>query len=175
MSLLRRRRLPRERTPRLDRHERVVAWAGAEGEDVVVVTNLGLWLPGAKARLGWHEIHKANWSGRELTIIAAREVATGDGYTMMADEPAVGCPLVDPDHVPEQVRTRVTRSVAYSEHHPLPGGGGVRVVGRRVPGVDGVRWVVRYDDGTDPDADRTQALTAELVDLARQRIAGPAT
>jgi hypothetical protein len=185
MGLLSRRRLPRERTPRLDRDERVVAWAGGSRDEVVVVTNLGLWLPeaetvaapgsvsgsGIRSRLGWHEIHKATWSGRKLTITAAREVAHAERYTVVADGPAVGYLLLDPDQVPDQVRSRVTRSVAYSEHHPLPDGGGVRVVGRRVPGVDGLRWVVRYDEGTDIGAEPTSILITDLVDRARRRVA----
>ena len=49
--------------------------------------------------------------------------------------------------LPDQVRTRVTRSVAYTTHHPMPTGG-VRVVGRRVSGQNGLSWAVRYDSGT---------------------------
>ncbi|RLP92324.1 hypothetical protein EAD98_21970, partial [Micromonospora sp. CV4] len=30
--------------------------------------------------------------------------------------------LLDPGELPHQVRARVTRSVAYTEHHPVPGG-----------------------------------------------------
>jgi hypothetical protein len=57
--------------------------------------------------------------------------------------------LGDPGDVPATVRERVTKSVAYTAHHPLPTGG-LRVVARRVAGVNGVAWHVRYDDGTDP-------------------------
>ena len=56
----------------------------------------------------------------------------------------------------------MTQSVAYTAHHPLPGGG-VRVVGRRVAGVDGAAWHVRYDDGTDAADPEVAASTAELV------------
>jgi hypothetical protein len=37
------------------------------------------------------------------------------------------------------------------------------VVARRVPGVDGVTWHVRYDPGTDPDDPAVVSATAELV------------
>jgi hypothetical protein len=134
-----------------------------------VVTNLGLWLPGidGSARLGWHEIHKATWSGRALLVVPAREVATHDTYTEMEDREPLSLTLLEPDRVPDQVRVRVTKSVAYTSHHALPGGG-VRVVGRRVPGVDGLRWTVRYDPGTPaaPDA------VAELVARGRASVTG---
>src|SRR6185503_18353354 len=136
--LLRRHKLSADRTPALDRDERVIAWADTDSDSVVVATNRGLWLPGVEERLGWHEVHKATWSPPTLTVIPAQSVGEGDGYRVMADQDAVVLSLADPDEVPLRVRERVTRSVAHTAHHELPGGGGVRVVARRVPGVDGV-------------------------------------
>ena len=169
MALFRRRKLPAAARPPLGADERVVAWALAPSDLFLVVTNLGVWLPGAPARLGWHEIHKATWSGRQLALVGSREVGAADGYDVLADEPAAVHTLLDPDKVPEQVRTRVTRSIAYTRHHPDPG---VRVVGRRVPGVDGLRWTVRYDDGVDAADPAVQAATAAHVAEARQSVAG---
>ena len=85
MALFRRRRLPAGARPPLDRDERVLAWAGAPNDAVVVVTNFGLWLPGisGSARLGWHEIHKATWSGRALLVVPARVKEAFDGYAEM--------------------------------------------------------------------------------------------
>jgi len=189
VGLLRRRRtLPARLRPPIEPEERVLAWArvaagGASGagghaggapgaETVIVATNRGLWTVAGTAtavpvRLGWHEIHKVTWSGRRLTVTPAREVAVAEGYRVMADEPTVGYLLSDPDRLPEHVRTRVNRSVAYTEHHPLPSGGGARVVARRVSGVDGLHWAVRYDPGTDPQAPGVAAETAVLVERAR--------
>jgi hypothetical protein len=167
VGLFRRRRLPADRKPKLDRDERIVAWAGATGDDVVVATNLGLWLPGAAERLGWHEIHKATWSGRQLALVAARPVADSGDYTVMEDLPALVVTLLDPDRVPEQVQARVIRSVAYTSHHALPEGGGVRVVARRVSGANGVRWTVRYDNGSDATAPGVPEATGELVAQAK--------
>lgn len=169
MALFRRRRLPADRRPKLDGDERIVAWAGAAGDEVLVLTTYGIWLPGAAARLGWHEIHKATWSGRQLGLVPAAEVGTGDGYVIVADRPAMVYTLLDPDHVPAQVHARVTKSIAYTRHHPLPGGG-VRVVARRVPGVNGLRWTVRYDEGVDPGVPEIAALTAELVEYGRSSV-----
>lgn len=147
-----RRRLPADRRPPLEPGERVVAWSGA-----VVATTHGLFLPG-RSRLGWHEINKATWAEGVLTIVPSSVVSEHDGYDVVADQPAVSVPLPDPGDVPDQVRTRVTRSVVFSAHHPHPG---LRVVARRVSGVDGLRWAVRYDPGVDADDARADALVAE--------------
>jgi hypothetical protein len=161
--LFSRHKLPSGRLPALDRDERVIAWADAGSDTVVIATNLGLWLPGKEERLGWHEVHKATWSAPTLTVTPAERVGEGDGYQVMADLPEVALTLDEPDEVPLRVRERVTRSVAHTAHHALPGGGGVRVVARRVPRVDGVTWHVRYDEDMDATDDEVVAATAELV------------
>jgi len=170
MGLFSRRKLPAVARPPLDRDERIVAWAAVAGsEGAVVVTNLGVWLPAGATRIGWHEIHKATWSGRQLTLVGAREIENHEGYVVLADQPGGSYTLLDPDNVPNQVRVRVNKSIAYTQHHPDPG---VRVVARRVPGVDGLRWTVRYDDGVDPADPRVRAATAELVGYGRASVQG---
>lgn len=168
MGLFRRRpKLPPRNRPPLGGDERVLAWAEvADGDGVIVATHLGLWLPGRPDRLGWHELHKAVWSGRELTVTPAERVAERDGYLVVADCPAQTYLLLDPDEVPHQVRARLTRSVAYTAHHDLAGGG-ARVVARRVSGVDGLTWTVRLDPGTDADDAAVLAETDQLVAAAR--------
>ena len=79
-----------------------------------MVTPLGVWLPGRPERLGWHQVHKATWSGGRLTVIPAAQVGDGDGYAVMADDTPVVVGLPDPDDVPDEVRKRVTKSVAYT-------------------------------------------------------------
>jgi hypothetical protein len=169
VSFLRRRpKLPADRRPPLEPDERVLAWAavGSEpGGPVVVATNRGLWLP-ERDRLGWHEIHKAAWSGRELRVTPAEIAQERDDYAVLVDGPVVAFLLLDPGEVPDQVRSRVTRSVAYTAHYPLPVGG-VRVVGRRVSGVNGLSWTVRYDAGTPVDLEQVAKVTDELVAGAR--------
>jgi hypothetical protein len=181
----RRRSLPGRHRPALERDERVMAWASTVGGDALVATNLGLWLPadeparladepvrpaGGPARLGWHEIHKAVWNGEALAVTAARRVEHRPGYAVVADLPTVQFRLTDPGDLPSQVRARVTRSVGPSSHHPLPSSGGVRVAARRVPGVDGLTWTVRYDAGVDHDDPIVRELTAALVDQAREDV-----
>jgi hypothetical protein len=166
MALFRRKpKLPADQRPALEPDERILAWAPAEGDGVAVATTRGLWLPGLH-RLGWHEIHKAVWSGRELVVTPASVVDEREGYAIVADQPVLSTLLPEPGDVPDQVRTRVTRSVAYTEHHPLPEGGGVRVVARRVSGVDGLSWTVRYDPGSGQD-EATEAAVDNLVAAAR--------
>ncbi|GIF16190.1 hypothetical protein [Actinoplanes teichomyceticus] len=173
MKLFRRRpALPAESRPPLEAEERVVAWCPCEPEGVVVATNRGVWLPGAEQRLGWHEIHKAAWSGRELRITPAEVAEERDGYTVLVDGPEATFLLLAPGEVPDQVRSRVTRSVAYTTHHALERGG-VRVVGRRVSGQDGLSWAVRYDSGTPVDRSEVAAVTGELVGAARNSVAPP--
>ena len=169
MIVFGRRKPPRSLRPKLDKGERWLAWARSADDPgrAVVVTTLGLWLPG-RARLGWHQIHKATWSGSRLTVIPS--VPVGDpvpldgagSYAVLADDEPVTVTLTEPGDVPAEVRTRVTRSVAYTAHHPVPGGG-VRVVGRRVSGVNGLAWHVRYDDGTPYDDPAVVAATSQLV------------
>ena len=174
MNFLRRRpSLPAALKPRLGPDERIVAWCPAPEERAVVATNHGLWLPDGR-RLGWHEIHKAAWSGRELRITPAEVAEERDGYTVLVDGPVATFLLLEPGDLPDQVRTRVTKSVAFTTHHPLPSGaGGVRVVGRRVPGHDGLTWAVRYDSGTPVELPAVVELTDQLVATAQGTMAPP--
>lgn len=169
---LRQPRLPAADRPPLARDERVLAWAASDA-GVLVATNLGLWLPAdPPGRLGWHEINKATWSGRDLAVTAAAQVEGRPGYTIVEDLPVVHFLLAAPGELAHQVRARVTRSVGPSTHHPLPGSGGVRVVARRVPGRDGLRWTVRYDQGVNFDDPVVAEVTGQLVEQAKQQV-GP--
>jgi hypothetical protein len=169
LGLKRSRKVPSELKAKFDRDERLVASASTvDDSGTVVVTTLGLWLPG-RDRLGWHQIHKATWSGSRLTVIPGVPVSESEseGYVVMADDDAIVVNLAKPEDLPAEVRERVTKSVAYTAHHDLPGGG-VRVVGRRVPGVNGVSWFVRYDEGTDSTDPEVVAFTEGLVAEASQ-------
>jgi hypothetical protein len=170
----RRPKLPSGSRPALEADERVLAWAyvGPEqGGPVIVATNRGLWVPG-RDRLGWHDIHKAQWSGRELRVTPAEVAEVREDYAVLVDAPVLSFLLLEPNEVPEQVRARVIRSVAYTSHHTLPVGG-VRVVGRRVSGVDGLSWAVRYDSGTPVDLEQVTTVTDEIVGTAQAVTAPP--
>ena len=91
-----------------------------------------------------------------------------DGYRVMADLPERVYALDEPGDLPKEVRNRVTRSVVHTSHHRLPEGRGLRVVGRRVSGVDGLSWHVRYDPDTRADDPGVAEATATLVADARE-------
>jgi hypothetical protein len=161
----RRDRPPVEALAWLEPGERVTAWGRTSDGAALVATQRGLWAAGE--RLGWEQVHKARWDSGVLTVVPSLEVELGvreDGAPRRYE-------VVEPLGLPDEVRTRVTRSVAYSTHHRV-GDGGVRIVARRVPGRDGLSWAVRYDSGTTrgPESERQVAL---LLDAARAETAPP--
>jgi hypothetical protein len=157
-------RPPAEALPRLDPDERVVSWAPASG-GAVVATPLGLWLPGSPDRLPWHLIDKAVWRDGVLTLVPAED--RGDG--VLVEQPARAVRLDTPRDIPQTVRVRVQKAIAFTRHHPVPGADrrGVRVVGRRVPGRDGVSWQLVFDDGVDRDDPAVRAAADAYVEQAR--------
>lgn len=197
-SRLRRRILPRKHRPGFEPNERVLAWAvasnivggrppsplpgtaagstfGGVAAEAVIATNLGLWMAGS--RTPWHEISKAVWDGSVLIVTASRVVGERDRYSVIEDLPPVRLVLVEPNHLPHQIRLRVTSSVRHSEHHAVSRGG-VWLAARRVPGIDGLSWIARYDPGTDggdPDvAAQTDALFRRIFTETHWRnVGGP--
>ena len=160
--LFRRDRPPAEALARLEPGERATAWGTTEDGQSVVATVAGLWLPGREQRLDWHDILKATWADGAFTIIPAGEVEPG----VVVDEAPIRVRLERRGHLPAEVRTRVTKSVAYSTHQQVPGGG-VRVVARRVAGLDGLTWLLRFDDGVDRADPQVRAAAAEVLDRVR--------
>lgn len=167
---LSRERPPAEVTDRFDRDERVLAWGRTDTGAAIVASQRGLWLPAEAGHrlLRWHLIDKAAWTDGTLTVTEARPGEDG-----VVDElPPVTWAVADPRKLPATIRTRVTRSVAFTEHTPVETGG-VRVVARRVAGQDGLAWTVRYDEGTDTSAPQVRERAAELLADAQQRLAPP--
>jgi hypothetical protein len=78
--------------------------------------------------------------------------------------PAVRFPLADAGDLPAVVRRRVDETVVASQRFPLPGGGGVLLVSRRLPAQAAREWTVVFDD----DTDRSDPAMRES---ARQRLA----
>ena len=156
-----------------DRDERVLAWGELVRGGWLVATSRGLRsvpadldLPaaGEVAVLPWHEVGTARWA------------AAGDGGTLTVTpltdvEPGVQARLPEQRHVlreagelPGTLRTRVDRTVVTSQRHPLPSGGSVLLVARRVPGQAAREWTVVFDD----DADRDDPVARQS---ARERLA----
>lgn len=153
---------PASATAGFEHDERTLAWGETDDDAAVVATNLGLWLPGV-GRVGWHEIDKAAW--RDDTLSVMRGVDVGDPFA--ESQPIGSWGLVAPGQVPKVVHRRVTNSVAVTEHLPLGSGGGVRIVGRRVPGQDGLSWSAHLDPGISRHDPAVQAEVAALLDRAR--------
>ncbi|HEV2086814.1 MAG TPA: hypothetical protein VGR21_00750, partial [Cryptosporangiaceae bacterium] len=103
--------------PTLEPDERVTAWGVTPDGGTVVATQLGLWVRTGETwhRLGWHGIHRATWADGTLTVTPGVEVEPG----VVEDAPALESALAEPRDLPAEVRSRVSRSVAYSSHHPL--------------------------------------------------------
>ena len=130
MRLFRKRETPPpEAVARLDQDERVVSWAPAPG-GAVVATQLGLWLPGVPDRLPWHLIDKATWRSDVLTLIPA--VDSGGG--VLVEQPPRSVRLEQPRDIPQTVRVRVEKAIAFTRHHPLSEAEGDRRAARRPGG-----------------------------------------
>ena len=156
-----------------DADERVLAWGERVDGGWTVATSRGLRVGPAGLDLGaavevpvlpWHQVGSARWN------------AAGSGGTFVVTpltevEPGVQARLVPQRHVlreagelPAVLKKRVDQTVVTSQRHPLPGGGAVLLVARRVPGQAAREWTVVFDD----DADRDDPVAREL---ARERLA----
>lgn len=157
---VRQRRLPVRDALDLAKGERILAFAPTRGGSYVVTTTEALHLPtveGGFRRLPWERVDQATWAVGVLHV-----VEEGGG-----PEDRVG--LTDPGAVPETVRERVTASIVVSRPVTLPGGGTVRIAGRRPPGGGEVRWSIVFEAGLDPDDPQVAAQAqGALEDLRRQ-------
>jgi len=164
--LLRREQPPREAMRVLDPGERVVAWARVAGSDApVLATPVGLWVPRAEGpvRVAWSAIDKAVWRDGALSVTQAEEVEPG----VLEELPPWTVRLTEARNLPDTVRVRVTGSVGYSASSRLTAGGSVRVVGRRVPGQDGLRWYLLFRGGADRTDPATRAEAQVLLAQAQ--------
>jgi hypothetical protein len=152
-----------------DDDERILAWGVlAGGEGWLVATSRGLRTidPAAQAQdlLRWHEVALARWTsqspGGTLQVTPLVEAEPG----VQTRRPVRRFVLADAGELPATVRRRVDETVVASRRVPLPNGGGVLLVARRVPGRPGREWTVVFDD----DADRADPDAREL---ARQKLA----
>ena len=154
-----------------DQNERVLAWGVlARDEGWLTATSLGLRTVPADATstgavLRWHEIGSARWQGTadgggSFTVTALTEVEPG----VQSRLPAIRYVLADRGDLPAVVRRRVDQTVVASRRSPLPNGGAVLLVARRVPGQAAREWTVVFDE----EADRNDPASREV---ARQKLA----
>jgi hypothetical protein len=157
-----------------DPDERILAWGVLDGgEGWLAATSRGLRRVPADLALDradgvgvlpWHQVGSAKWKtvadGGMFTVVPLTEVEPG----VQARLPAVRHVLADARDLPGVVRRRVDQTVVASRRAPLPSGGGVILVARRVPGQAAREWTVVFDD----DADRSDPVAREF---AREKLA----
>lgn len=146
--------------------ERRVAWTlTADGRPVVVARDV-LLLP-EREPVEWADVERVTWLRPLLSVVevaAGRTAVSGSGRETALE-------LTDDDGgVPDQVRSAVTSSVAWSTHVRFPTGGGARVVGRRRPGREELDWQVVYDPGTDVLDPAVRARAEAVVASSRRTI-----
>lgn len=168
MSFLRRQRVPAAvRAVLLLPGDRRVAWSLTSEGHPVVASVYGLTLPESPL-LEWRLIEKATWQRPELLVQA---LAPDDGATQVEGAgPLHRLMLVDGGNLPAVIRTKVTDSVGWSRHLPLPGEGGARVVGRRRRGWEVLDWQLVYDAGTDASDPRVRAAAEQALAAARRTV-----
>jgi hypothetical protein len=143
--------------------ERRVAWALTPEGAPVVASGSALHLPGGTV-LGWDTIERALWDKPTLRLIELTESeGSGGRHEVTLD-------LEHDTELPEVVRARVSASVAWSSHVRLKPAGGVRIVGRRRPGMEVLDWQLVFDRGTDPHDPDLRAQAEEHLTAARRTI-----
>jgi hypothetical protein len=158
-----------------DADERVLAWGTlSRDEGWLVATTRGLRVVPPEVTdvtdaevLPWHEVAEARWSasadgGGSFVVTSLVEVEPG----VQARQPGRRYVVTDTGDLPAVVRRRVDQTVVASQRSPLPGGGGVLLVARRIPGQAVREWTVVFDDDdrrSDPEA--REAARRKLADL----------
>src|SRR3954447_20671450 len=165
MGLLGRRTTPDAvKAVALDRGERRGAGALTTDGQPVVATDRGLRLPGTPT-LAWDRIERASFSRPVLTVLELAEVeGAGRSHQVVLDLDG------DVTDLPETVRARVAASVAWSSHTKLAPAGGVRIVGRRRPGLGALDWQLVFDRDTDPRDPQVRAQAEQYLATARRTI-----
>ncbi|WP_134324579.1 hypothetical protein [Cumulibacter soli] len=125
----------------LEQDERVLGWAEAVTGQIVVTTPRGLHVVDQSEHrlVPWHEISKATWADRWLSVIES-EVVQG---SQIRDASPWRLQFDEPGGVPPVLRERVTSAVVSSTRYSIAGG--VLIVARKVTAQDGLLWQYRLD------------------------------
>lgn len=159
-------RLPEKVRAELGRGERVLAHAPTRGGSHVVATSWALYVPTAPAegdatpglaRLPWERIEHAVWRDGWLHV----HESDGGGEHHVR--------LTEPGSIPETVRERVTSTIVVDHPAGLPGGGRVRITGRRTAGADELRWSFVFEAGLDPEDPGLRAQAEQVLEELRRQ------
>ena len=164
MALFRRTAVPDAvKAVQLGPGERRVAWALTPDGAAVVASSRALHLPDGTT-LAWDGIERAHWETPALDVIELTEHAgSGRRHHVELD-------LAHDTDLPAVVRSRVSASVAWSSHVRLQPRGGVRIVGRRRPGMEVLDWQLVFDADTDPTDQDLRAQAEQHLASARRTI-----
>ena len=122
-----------------------------------------LYLPDGTT-LAWDEIERAHWERPTLQLVELTEQeGSGRRHEVELD-------LDNDTDLPQEVRTRVSASYAWSSHVRLRPAGGVRIVGRRRDGLEVLDWQLVFDRDTDPRDPGLRAQAEEHLAAARRTI-----
>ena len=139
----------------LERGERVLATAGTQGEEVVVVTSYRLVVPGGALAGGkpWHLVDAGRWDP-ETNLLSVTWVDGGPSGSWL---------LREPGGVPDAFHERVNASVVLVEKVQLDARRRARVVLRRDLTSDHVLAQTIVARGCDPDDPQLVAATEEVA------------
>ncbi|HUR13131.1 MAG TPA: hypothetical protein VM097_01430 [Mycobacteriales bacterium] len=137
--------------------ERRLAWAVSDDGTPLVATHTSLYA--GELVLPWTRVAKVGW---QPPVLSVRELADVDDTG-----PEHRFTLTEDAGLAETVRTQVTSSVAWSEVRRLDPRGKVRLIARRVPGVDALLWQVVWLDGSDSEDPSLRAQADALVAALR--------
>lgn len=119
--------------------ERLLAAARDTEGGWLAATDLALVAP--DVRIAWADVSHARWLDEGSILVV--EPVPGRSAPRRFE-------LAEPGRVPETVHERVMASIVVSRRVGVPGGGGVRVVGRE-DGSGHLLWQVVPDPGVDVD------------------------
>ena len=123
---------------------RLLGWLPS-GSSSLLATDAELVLPegSAPAAIPWDLVLRVTWDADSVEVTAQERAGSRPVVHRM---PITG----PPGAMAEAVRERVNASIVVQHHVPLVGERGARLVARRTPGSDELRWSVVFDPGLDP-------------------------